>query len=64
MAVLAHLWTQAEMPFAYLELMLCRDVYHCPPSQLPPWHKIRQHLICMNAEAHIRSVEARKAKRG
>ena len=53
------------MPLEYLELVLCRDVYHCPPSQLPPWHVIKRHLICMDAEATVRKAKEKKGtKRG
>lgn len=44
------------MPLEYLELILCRDVYHCPPSQLPPWHVIARHLVMLNAEALVRNL--------
>lgn len=30
----AHLWSNAPPPWEYVELVLCRDVYHCTPSQL------------------------------
>jgi len=64
--VLGHLWTKEPIPLEYLELTLCRDVYHCPPSQLPPWHKIKRHLICMDAEAQVRTIESKRkgSKRG
>jgi len=32
--VAAHLWTKQPPPWEYVELYLCRDVYHCTPSQL------------------------------
>lgn len=30
----AHLWTKGPCPPEYLELILCRDVYHCTPDTL------------------------------
>jgi hypothetical protein len=54
-----HLWTGGRVPAEYLELILCRDVYHCPPDQLPALSKIMRHLVCMEAEQQVRD-----AKRG
>jgi hypothetical protein len=52
------------MPLEYLELVLCRDVYHCPPSQLPPWHRIKKHLAIMEVEAQVQKARSQmKGKR-
>jgi hypothetical protein len=52
------------MPLEYLELVLCRDVYHCPPSQLPPWHRIKKHLTIMEVEAQVQKARSQmKGKR-
>lgn len=60
MALRAHLWTQSAMPIEYLELVLCRDIYHCTPANLPDWQIITEHLALMAIESE---VNARKAKR-
>lgn len=60
MATMAHLWTSAEAPLEYIELILCRDVYRCPPSQLPPWHKIKRHLAMMEIEAQVQRMRSKK----
>lgn len=59
---MAHLWTSSSAPYEYMELILCRDVYHCPPSQLPPWHTIRKHLAMMEVEAQVQ--KARSSAKG
>lgn len=51
---MAHLWTQSPAPLEYIELILCRDVYHCPPSMLPPWHICQETLMMMQVEAEVR----------
>ena len=56
---MAHLWAGAPAPVEYLQLVLCRDVYHCPPSMLPDWVTIRRALAMMEAESKVR-----KRKRG
>lgn len=38
------------MPIEYLELLLCRDLYHCPPDQLPDFETIQQHLTLIAIE--------------
>lgn len=42
----------------YLELVLCRDVYHCTPSELAAedWRTIEAHLEVMAAEAQVRDM--------
>jgi hypothetical protein len=55
-AVTAHLWAGAPLPLEYLQLILCRDVYHCPPAQLPPLRTIMRHVACMDAEAQVRRM--------
>lgn len=41
-----------SLPQEYIELRLCRDVYHCLPSELDEedWAVIRVHLALMEAE--------------
>ena len=42
-----------EPPWDYVELELCRDVYHCLPSALDgeEWDRISRHLDMMDVEA-------------
>jgi hypothetical protein len=30
----AHLWARHPPPMEYIELLFCRDIYHCTPSEL------------------------------
>jgi hypothetical protein len=50
--VTEHLYTKKPPPWEYVELMLCRDVYHCTPPELDavPWHRIKAHLDCLSIE--------------
>jgi len=53
----AHLTlTDRPAPIEYLELVLCRDVYHCLPSELDDedMERIGAHLICLHAESKCR----------
>lgn len=51
-----HLWVGADPPWEYVELVLCRDVYHCRPSELDveDWDRVQGHLRVIGAEAKIR----------
>lgn len=60
--MLAHLWTQEPAPLEYIELMMCRDVYHCAPKDLPPWRIIRRHLAMLEVEATVKA-KRQKAKK-
>jgi len=59
MRTLAHLWTSSPAPLEYIELILCRDVYHCPPQHLPPWHICEEALAMMQVEAEVRKRRSR-----
>lgn len=48
------------MPIEYLELVLCRDVYHCTPAMLPDWQTISEHLALMTIEAEVNEHKAKK----
>jgi hypothetical protein len=50
----AHLAAGWPMPPEYLELVLCRDVYHCPPAQLPDARTVNRHLTCLGIEARLK----------
>lgn len=53
-----HLWTKGPCPPEYLELILCRDVYHCTPHVLRqiPLEDILTHLTCLRIEAEVRAA--------
>ena len=59
---MAHLYTDAPAPAEYIELILCRDLYHCDPLRLPeiPLEKIIAHLICRAEEAKWLNDKHRK----
>ena len=59
-----HLWTTGPQPWPYLELTLCRDVYHCTPTELAqqPLATIASHLVCMDVEAQV-AKRRRKQRR-
>lgn len=46
----------------YTELVLCRDVYHCTPTELDAqdWARVQQHLICLEIEARVRKQAGRE----
>ena len=52
----SHLVADAPAPWEYVELIMCRDVYHCTPPELKnvPLEKIFKHLACMQEEAKHR----------
>lgn len=64
--VIAALWTRTKVPLEYLELILCRDVFHCPPTVLyaQPTDAIMNALACLSAEEYVREQERRVASRG
>ena len=51
-----HLGLNDDLPWEYTEMRLCRDVYHCLPSELDEedWPRIRAHLAVLQAEAETR----------
>jgi len=44
-----------QPPPEYLELILCRDVYHCTPVALAevPMTKVLTHLTCLSIEGDV-----------
>lgn len=56
-----HLWTDGPPPLPYIQLVLCRDVYHCTPRELAriPWEVIQEHMICLDMEAKVSRARAR-----
>jgi hypothetical protein len=48
------------MPPEYTEMRLCRDVYHCLPSDLDEqdYDRILYHIVCMNEEETVNQVRS------
>jgi len=42
-----------------MELLLCRDVYHCTPSELAEqdWYVVNKHIRLLSVEAEIKAAE-------
>ena len=47
------------MPFEYVTLVLCRDVYHCTPPALRgvPVIDVLRHLTCLDVEGQVRKKQ-------
>lgn len=67
-----YLWTKnGEAPPEYIELVLCRDVYHCTPAELDEqdWERVDTHLRLINTESEVKNaqrqaeIDKAKAKR-
>lgn len=54
-----------ELPWAWSELRLCRDVYHCTPEDLDrqDWNRIQQHIAIMNLEAEAEDLRNKHASK-
>ena len=55
-ALLEHLFTSGPAPWEYIELILCRDVYHCVPSALPDMETIAQTLMMIQLEHRVQQM--------
>jgi hypothetical protein len=46
-------------PWEYVQLRLCRDIYHCTPSELDgqDWATVEAHLQIINTEEEIRRMK-------
>ena len=61
----AHLWTKSvNAPQEYVNLVLCRDVYHCAPDVLERQNaaKIYMHLTIMKVESDVEDLRRPKKK--
>lgn len=57
----AHLWVGGQpLPPEYLNLILCRDVYHCRPSELRQERltDVLPHLTCLHVENRVHSARS------
>lgn len=45
----------------YVELVLCRDVYHCTPLELAkqPLKKVMRHLACLEVEGKVKAARSK-----
>jgi len=61
-ALSAHLWVGEEAPMEYIRLIMCRDVYHCTPTELEavPWRVIQEDLAMMQIERTVRTRRNKK----
>jgi hypothetical protein len=52
------------LPPEYVELVLCRDVYHCRPSELDEEddERVAAHLICLEVEEAVRKRREKTGK--
>ena len=57
----AHLWAGGPAPWEYLELTLCRDVYHCTPMELEriPAGTVMKHLSILGIEAEVQRMKSK-----
>jgi len=63
--VVTALWTKGPAPQEYTDLVLCRDVFHCTPSELraEAAEDIMAALACIEAENYVREQQERSRKR-
>lgn len=49
---------QGAIPWEWTELVLCRDVYHCRPSELAgeDWATVSLHLKLLDAKAETEAA--------
>ncbi len=47
-----------DLPAEYVDLVLCRDVYHCTPAELDEqdWERVATHLVCLEVETKVRKA--------
>jgi hypothetical protein len=60
------LWTGgSEIPEEYTDLILCRDVYHCLPSELDKedWQTIANHIAMIEAESKVHKMKSQSKKK-
>lgn len=52
-------------PWEYVQLILCRDVYHCTPNALEeiPAATVLSHLTLIEVEAQVRDMASGKYER-
>jgi hypothetical protein len=63
------LWTRSttrEMPWEYIELYLCRDIYHCTPNELAeqPIETVNMHLKLIGVENIVKQFDSTQGSGG
>jgi hypothetical protein len=53
------------LPWAWNEFRLCRDIYHCTPSELDEqeWDRVRVHIAIFNIEAEAEELRRQHARK-
>lgn len=62
MRLAEYLWIgKGGPPVDYVDMILCRDVYHCPPDALDRQDtaRVRRHLTCLEVESKVRGARGR-----
>jgi len=56
--MMKHFMGRHPQPYEYLTLILCRDIYHCTPSELARQDPqvILAHLTALDVESDYRSM--------
>lgn len=49
-------------PWEWTELYLCRDVYHCTPSELQQqdWATVQRHLLALEIEHEVKEAKRKE----
>jgi hypothetical protein len=63
---MTYLWTgskKAKIPEAYIELVLCRDVFHCTPGELyeQDYIKVQELLQMHSTELYVTHLKRKAA---
>jgi len=50
----------------YTDYILCKEVYHCTPSELDEqdWSRVRAHITCMNVESKVKKHRIKQSQKG
>jgi len=63
---MSFLFTKSgEPPWEFISLKLCREIYHCLPSQLgeEDWAEIEYHLYLLGVEAEVQQFQRDSKKK-
>lgn len=60
------MWTKGPQPPEMLELILCRDVYHCTPRELAEQDldTVLDHLLVLQVEDEVKRLKRQMQTRG
>lgn len=65
MRLARFLWMgRGQPPAEYVDLILCRDVYHCTATALDEQDatRVAGHLACLGIEGQVQKARSRKKK--